>query len=94
MQICLLKVVTFIDLSAPCSLSSQLENFKELSKIYLGQILLRRSLLYHLTNALLSDELYGISQHSVMSPVLSKTLFGGKDFYNSQKMFHIPPQEI
>jgi hypothetical protein len=47
MQICLLRVVTFIDLSAPCSADS-LKIFKELSKIYLGQILLRRSILYHL----------------------------------------------
>ena len=56
MQICLLEFVTFIDLSElaePCSLSWQLENFKELSKMYLGQILLRRSLPHHLTNPLL-----------------------------------------
>ena len=55
MQICLLEFVTFIDLSElaePCSLSWQLENFKELSKMYLGQILLRRSLPHHLTNPL------------------------------------------
>ena len=36
------------------ALSWELENFKELSKIYLGQILLRRSLLHHLANPLLA----------------------------------------
>jgi hypothetical protein len=51
MKICLLRIVTFIDLSAPCSADSltySLKFFYELSKIYLGQILLRRSIPHHL----------------------------------------------
>ena len=47
MQIFLLRFVTFIDLSAPCSADS-MKNVKELSKIYLGQISLRRLLPHHL----------------------------------------------
>ena len=44
-QIDLLRVVTFIDMSAPCSADS-LKIFKELSKL-LGQMLLRWSLPHH-----------------------------------------------
>ena len=47
MTICFLMVITFFDPSAPCSDDSS-KFFYELSKIYLGQILLRWSISYHL----------------------------------------------